>query len=132
MALDQNAGKKKAVGLARNLYPTSAVEAPMEIAAPITSASMTVSEALELKTAPLAASSASLSKSTPQFAEANYAITAKSQNRIRKVSFMIDPALEKRFRTARLKAGFEKLEDAYNEALKKFCELSEKGKIDNF
>lgn len=122
MALDQNAGKKKAVGLARNLFPTqdnsaiinSTIESSNFNTA---STSTTVSEAIQ--------------KSTSAYSGAQIVSTAKNLNRIKKVSFMIDPALEKRFRQARLKAGFEKLEDAYNEAMKKFCELVESDNLEN-
>ena len=44
---------------------------------------------------------------------------------------MIDPELEKRFRKARLASGFEKLEDAHNQAIKTFCEMVESGKLNN-
>ena len=137
MALDQNAGKKKAVGLARNLFPNVAAEAvtptpTTTIAEALAVTSSPVVTTPVITATPVISSPIATEKPAPQFTGATYVTTAKNQNRIKKVSFMIDPALEKRFRVARLKAGFEKLEDAYNEALKKFCELSEQGKIDNF
>jgi hypothetical protein len=55
-----------------------------------------------------------------------------AQARTKKISFLADPRLEERFRKARLRAGFDKLEDAYNEAIKTFCDLVDAGKIDRF
>ena len=131
MALDQNAGKKKAVGIARNLFPSSpsnvieianAAVAAAEMPTPImaTPEKTTVAQALVN------------SPQKPAAGATAFATTARNLNRITKVSFMIDPELEKRFRKARLQSGFEKLEDAYCEAIKRFCEGSEKGQIDNF
>ena len=132
MALDQNAGKKKAVGLARNLFPNSPVESASESISPSIAntpvpTATTVAQAMAVNS-----SAVSVTRPTLAAGAATFAVTAKNLNRITKVSFMIDPELEKRFRKARLQSGFEKLEDAYNEAIKRFCDASEKGQIDNF
>ena len=50
-----------------------------------------------------------------------------AQARTKKISFLADPRLEERFRKARLRAGFDKLEDAYNEAIKTFREAAPTG-----
>jgi hypothetical protein len=59
-------------------------------------------------------------------------IVATGPRRTQKVSFLADPVVHERFKKLRLKAGFETLEDAYNEAIKLFCDAVESGKIDRF
>lgn len=111
MALDQNAGQKRAVGLARNLF-----------------ASNTTTNTASTAPEPVA-------KSVPTYnhkVEAKVEASVGTQPRTKKISFLADPKLEERFRKARLKAGFDKLEDAYNEAIKTFCDLVDAGKIDRF
>jgi hypothetical protein len=57
---------------------------------------------------------------------------AVTNPRHRKVSFFCSKELEERFKKARLKGGFDKLEDAYNRALEHFIKAVEKGEIDEF
>ena len=112
MALDHNAGQKRTVGLARNLFASNPVAPPVEttpaVSAPSKSPSVQTYDRKAIE--------------TPQAAPA----------RTKKISFLADPRLEERFRKARLRAGFDKLEDAYNEAIKTFCDLVDAGKIDRF
>jgi hypothetical protein len=115
MALDQNAGQKRTVGLARNLMPLAESPAPLATMATAPIATMPTPSAPERKpilSDPIAATEANL--------------------RTKKISFLTDPKLEERFRKARLRAGFDKLEDAYNEAIKTFCDQVDAGKIDRF
>ena len=107
MALDHNAGQKRAVGLARNLFASN-------------TPSNTTSVAQEPVATPVATYNHKVETSVG------------AQPRTKKISFLADPRLEERFRKARLKAGFDKLEDAYNEAIKTFCDLVDVGKIDRF
>jgi hypothetical protein len=67
----------------------------------------------------------------PQGAYAPKEIATQS-GRNRKISFLTDRELEERFRKCRLRAGFDTLEDAYNEAIKRFCDQVDRGEIDNF
>jgi hypothetical protein len=103
MALDHNAGQKRAVGLARNLFASNAATPTPE---PVSTPAPTYNHKVEA--------------------------SVGAQPRTKKISFLADPRLEERFRKARLKAGFDKLEDAYNEAIKTFCDLVDAGKIDRF
>lgn len=126
MALDQNAGKKRTVSLARNLAPL--IESTED-------KSITVSEALKSVETPVVKET--ITTIIPTIATAPIATSvavktnATIHNRTRKISFLADPVLEARFKKARLKAGFEKLEDAYNQAMITFCELAEQGKLVN-
>ncbi len=121
MALDQNAGQKRTVSLMRNLTAPTSPEpsaAPIAPSIPQTPIAPPASKpAIETKNSP---------GNSPTLAQAPYA------NRTKKISFLADPKLEERFKKARLRAGFEKLEDAYNEAVIVFCEQVEKGMIDRF
>ncbi len=111
MALDHNAGQKRSVGLARNLFASTDIA----------------------QTAPNAPVAGSLPKSEPaSTSNRKVDLTQGGQARTKKISFLADPRLEERFRKARLRAGFDKLEDAYNEAIKTFCDLVDAGKIDRF
>ena len=130
MALDNNAGKRKPVGLARNLYPNLASESTPDVAPTIPTFIVQAAAVNQTVTQVLASVAPVTAK--PAVGATAFSTTAKNLNRITKVSFMIDPELEKRFRKARLQSGFEKLEDAYNEAVKNFCAASEAGKINNF
>jgi hypothetical protein len=111
MALDHNAGQKRSVGLARNLFASTNMPQVAETQ---------VVSAPAVKTEPASTY--------------NHKVEApvSSPARTKKISFLADPRLEERFRKARLKAGFDKLEDAYNEAIKTFCDLVDAGKIDRF
>ena len=111
MALDHNAGQKRTVGLARNLF-ASTDGAP--------TVATTQAHPVPAKSEPLS--------TYDRKAE----VTQGTQARTKKISFLADPRLEERFRKARLRAGFDKLEDAYNEAIKTFCDLVDAGKIDRF
>ncbi len=115
MALDQNAGQKRTVGLARNLMPL--VESPAPVAA--------------VPAAPTAPTPAPTVFERKQ-SLGTTAIATEANLRTKKISFLTDPKLEERFRKARLRAGFDKLEDAYNEAIKTFCDQVDAGKIDRF
>lgn len=122
MALTNDAGKKKAVGLARNLF----AEAPLESAE--TTETKTVAEMI----APIKKIETAMNPPAGASAK-NEESTAKSQSgRTRKLSFLATSEMEARFKKARLRGGFETIEDAYNEALKLFCEGVEKGSISNF
>ena len=139
MALDEKAGKRKPVGIVRNLMPalneaaidsanTSTVAEKLNIETPSYTRSAE-SKAVEIETfnrgtGAISAKTASAPKSEP-------VITAKNLNRTKKISFLADPALEKEFRQMRLKAGYEKLEDAYSAALKLFCDQVKKGNLQN-
>ncbi len=111
MALDHNAGQKRSVGLARNLFAST--EGTPSIAS---------------STAALTPNKTDLAPAYDRKAEAAPGVQARTK----KISFLADPRLEERFRKARLRAGFDKLEDAYNEAIKTFCDLVDAGKIDRF
>lgn len=111
MALDHNAGQKRTVGLARNLFASNNAAPTVDIAPPVTA---------PVKTQPV-----------PTY-DRKAEQTETSPARTKKISFLADPRLEERFRKARLRAGFDKLEDAYNEAIKTFCDLVDAGKIDRF
>ena len=145
MALDNNAGTKRTVSLMRNLTPSVPAEsvvqvtaAAPEIATVVTAANLD-GPSYQRKNEVPSASSATTTH-TPSTARAGYAAApsgstkpaAQQSIRTKKVSFLADPKLEERFRKARLRAGFDKLEDAYNEALTVFCEQVEKGLIDRF
>jgi hypothetical protein len=112
MALDHNAGQKRSVGLSRNLFAQSA--APHQESAPSPEPAPVSRDPRPSDRKP--------ALEQPQF----------QQGRTKKISFLTDPKLEERFRKARLRAGFDKLEDAYNEAIKTFCDLVDAGKIDRF
>jgi hypothetical protein len=105
---------KRTVGLARNL--TSSVSAPQQ---PLSS---------------FTASPEPIQKTQTPVAPYDHKVkeVASHPARTKKISFLTEPKLEERFRKARLKAGFDKLEDAYNEAIKTFCDLVDAGKIDRF
>jgi hypothetical protein len=111
MALDHNAGQKRSVGLARNLFASTHVSQAVET-------QPTQNPSVKNETVPTYNHKVETSVNTPA--------------RTKKISFLADPRLEERFRKARLKAGFDKLEDAYNEAIKTFCDLVDAGKIDRF
>jgi hypothetical protein len=122
MALTNDAGKKKAVGLARNLF----AETPME-SNPSTETKTVAEMIAPMKTLETAINPPAGASSR------NIESTAKSQSgRTRKLSFLATSEMEARFKKARLRGGFETIEDAYNEALRLFCEGVEKGSISNF
>jgi hypothetical protein len=127
MALDHNAGNKRTVSLARNLSPQISTE---QVSSINNEAVAKLTEQTPNIQTPSYERRAESVKSNEQ-AQHTKPIAAQS-NRTKKVSFLADPKLEERFRKARLRAGFDKLEDAYNEALTVFCEQVEKGKIDRF
>jgi hypothetical protein len=110
MALTNDAGKKKAVGLARNLF----AETPME-SNPSTETKTVAEMIAPMKTLETAINPPAGASSR------NIESTAKSQSgRTRKLSFLATSEMEARFKKARLRGGFETIEDAYNEALRLF------------
>jgi hypothetical protein len=129
MALDQNAGKKRAVGIARNLLlgdenPNKTVS---EALAPVVEAK---AQPIQLSQEVASAQSVPVESGAKRAGEIRF---AKPQSgRTRKLSFLTTPELEAKFKKARLRAGFETIEDAYNEAIQRFCEQVDKGEISNF
>ena len=116
MALDPSAGQKRSVSITRNLLPQAPVEMTPIATPPASAVAATTSTPSTL----------ARHESAPAYERvANKPVAAQS-GRNKKISFLTDSALELRFRKARLKGGFEKLEDAYNEALKVFCEKIER------
>jgi hypothetical protein len=129
MALDLNAGKKRAVGMARNLAPFLESVEDKTTTVPSALNQSIDSPSYARKVEEAAASISITSTATPA---SPVAASPAARNRIKKVSFFVDPKLEERFKKARLRGGFDKLEDAYAEALKVFCDQVDAGKIDNF
>ena len=122
MALDKTAGQKRSVSAMRNFRPVEVVSTP--VASEVVKPAVETFKNLEAPT---------YSRKSEEIAKAPMTIeAAPAKSRHRKVSFFTSQETEERFKKARLRAGFEKLEDAYNRALEHFILSVEKGEIDEF
>lgn len=132
MALDQNAGKKRAVGIARNLLMSD--ENPerrvSEILAPMME--QKIETKAQVMSAPAPQVQAPSAQPTSAVKAGETRFVKEQSGRTRKLSFLATPEIEARFKKARLKAGFNTIEDAYNEAIKRFCDQVDRGEINNF
>lgn len=125
MALDKNAGQKRTVSALRNFGAMEEVTSS-SLAAETVKPVIAAPKALEVPAFTRKAEEPTKTSFTPKVE------AAPAKTRHRKVSFFTSQETEERFKKARLRAGFEKLEDAYNRALEHFILAVEKGEIDEF